>query len=1158
MKWTPEQLNAINKTGNLLVSAAAGSGKTAVLTERIVRLITEGAKSDDFLVVTFTKAAASEMKKRIEKKLRENAAAFQQDGQSELASRLNDAASSIGRAHISTLHSFCARLLRRHFNLAGLDPAFRVGDDTEIAIYRKDAIDALIEEYYEHDESGDFSLLTEVFGGDERFSDIVLKLFENMFSRPEPFEYLRSSVEAYNISADELASSKAVKEFLNTIKETLKAELDAYSATREDYALTPSFEKAVIFMDEEMMKLRALLLIDTYADMQNALSSFEFVRMTCFARGTSEEDKAPLKKSRDILKKKFAEFNSVFSLSLESHAKRLNDFYPLMCCLASFMEDFCKKYGELKSENAIIDYTDMEHLTLALLKNELIVKEYQNKFKYIFVDEYQDSNLVQEKIISLIKREDNLFLVGDVKQSIYGFRLAEPKLFTEKYDLYADSAFGSRIDLNANFRSSLSVIDRTNEIFSIIMHRENCDIEYDENAALKSGVATIGKGNVELHLIDRSTCIEEIQDDSEASGGDNDDEDNSNENTERGLNRAEAEARLAAVRIRQIISSEEYTDPHTGESRPYRYCDFAILHHSPRNIASHFVKTLASEGIPALSDHSGDYFDAVEVQIFMNLLRIIDNRRQDIPLVSVLRSVIGGFTTEELIRLTSTYRDASKNEAVIDALIKASCDDTLLGNKSRKLLQNIEAWRYESKLLNLPEFLNMLLDETHFYEFVCALSGGDVRSNNLDALITRAQSFTSNGARSLSAFIAYMDKASTHSNESPVMKSNSDVVSVLSIHKSKGLEYPVVILAGLDARFNETDSKSPLLTDGELGIGICPVVNNTRLDTIYRRSILSKLHKKNIAERMRLLYVAMTRAKEQLILIGAVDNVQKRYSEASKVLTPTRALYAHSFLDWLMYLNIQPHIHMAQSISLSDNELDESEYKRFASQASLSLPNDSISPFAWTYPYIEATTIPAKISVSSLSDNPVSKRTVPYFAVNTSANTALKKGTATHSVMELISIKLHTQESVKQELENLVLSGYMLKEDAESVNIASIVGFFESDIGKRLCASKRVERELKFNHRISASSVLDIKDGQSDEKILLQGMIDCAFIEDNEWVLIDYKTDYVAYPSEKFEAAKKHEKQLSLYEDALSTLTGIPVKEKYIYFLRLHDGAVKL
>ncbi|MBQ9832858.1 MAG: PD-(D/E)XK nuclease family protein, partial [Clostridia bacterium] len=543
------------------------------------------------------------------------------------------------------------------------------------------------------------------------------------------------------------------------------------------------------------------------------------------------------------------------------------------------------------------------------------------------------------------------------------------------------------------------------------------------------------------------------------------------------------------------------------------------------------------------------------VQIFMNLLRVIDNRRQDIPLMSVLRSPIGGFSTDELILLVSNYR-TGENDAILDALLRAADDGTSLGEKCRILLGNIENWQNECRLLGLCEFLDLLLAQTHFYEYVSALCGGEVRSSNLDALIMRAQDFTLNGSNSLSAFITYMDKANKYGSVSAVQKSTSDVVSIMSIHKSKGLEYPVVILAGLDAKFNSSESGNTVLMDSELGIGLRLTSGNKRFDTFYRKSIALRLANKNTAERMRLLYVAMTRAKEQLIMVGALKDIEKRCLSVPKTLTKERAMRANTFLDWLIHLKIQPHIHLAPTASLSCEALDESLYRKFTVQASLPVSDNSMSPFAWSYPFMAATKVPSKVSVSKLDGNVLSSRILPDFVIQKEGVfNAAQRGTATHTVMEHITIMPHTFESVEKEIARLVLEGHLLKEEAEAVNRASIVGFFASDIGRRLCASDRIERELKFNHRINASAVMDAPD---DEKILLQGMIDCCFIEDGEWVILDYKTDYIAYPSEKYEAAQKHKKQVSLYADALFALSGIQVKEKYVCFLRLKDGCVKL
>lgn len=1151
MKWTPSQELAINASGNLLVAAAAGSGKTAVLTERIVRLIKEGADPLNFLVVTFTKAAAAEMKKRISNRLYA-AASEEEDGSK--ARRLYVCAESIGRANISTMHSFCTQVLRRHFHEAGLDPAFRVADETQMSILKSDVLDELLEERYESNDPA-FLRLVELCTSDDMLTEHVQKLHEFMSSQVEPERWLFEATEKYNITADELASSEAVRELVLSAKSRIAAALGEYCGVRDD--IRDAYPKVAAFMDDESMRARALLLHDSYAGLASSLDAFAFNTLSGFPRGTPQEEKEGVKSVRDdVLKKTFRQLREQFSAPLQSEADRLFEYYPVMRALYQLVCDFQAKFAQAKAEGSMIDYADMEHLTIRLFENPKIAEEYRNRFTYIFVDEYQDSNRVQESILDCIKRKDNLFLVGDVKQSIYVFRLADPSLFMHKYDAYRpafsspgqgeEGPAGMRIDLSANFRSSAAVIGCVNGVFSAIMRRSTCGIDYDSNAALTHGREDDIPGGVELHIIDTGAGVP-------ADGPGDSDPEEETENVEESayaLTDAEAEARVAAGRIRDLMANGRYYDPKTGEYRSYRYCDFVILHRAPAHVAEYWTQTLAQEGIPSMTNQSGGYFDAVEVQVFMNLLRVIDNRRQDIPLLSVLRSPIGGFDTEELIML----RAHRKEEDVLHSLTLAAEYDTALGAKCKAMLHKLERWQSESSLLELSDFIGMLLADTLFYDFASALPGGPSRRANLDALIARARNYEQNEICSLSSFIAFMDKAKKHDSMSAAQTGGADVVTVSSIHKSKGLEYPVVFIAGMSASFNLKDVRSPLLVDSELGLGIRFTQGGRRFDTFYRKAVAHRVRDKIIAENMRVLYVAMTRAKERLIMLGAVGNKDaKRFLKLYRRITPQSAMRARSFLDWVLPLGMEAKLHTAATFGEKLSALPQSEYENFTERA-MALPSDG-ALFSWTYPYIAATQVPAKLSVSKLVGNMPALRKHPDFIEARLPMPAADKGTAAHALMERIPLIAHTPQTVHEALDALTRAGHMTKAQADAVDKEAIARFFASPLGKRLLSAKHVERELKFNHRVPASRLTG---AQTPETILLQGMIDCCFMEDDGWVIIDYKTDYVPPHMTKEEAAARHAPQLALYRDALFALTGIPVKACYLHFLRLDDGTVKL
>lgn len=1139
--WTAEQRRAIETPGSLIVSAAAGSGKTAVLTERIARHILEGASPDDLLVVTFTRAAAAEMKKRIGDRL--SALAAQQQGDE--AARLYAAAESIGRANISTIDGFCSHVLRRHFDIAGLDPAFRAGEEAENLALRQEALDELMERYYA--QKG-FSDLVDAFGEEAEFSAQFLRLYEFIMAQPEPMEWLRGAVDKYDIAEDALPLCPAAEEYLKGLKVRLGAYMDILRSRRDEIA--EDYPKTAAILDGDLTQLGGALLQKSLRGYANQLSACAFA--TFSMRGAEKSYSKYVKNPRDDMKKEVQKHIALSGKPMGRQAKLLAGIKPLLDMLYSFTGDFIALYSEKKEQAGIIDYADMEHIALGLLRLPAVAKEYRDRFSFVFIDEYQDCSPLQNALFSALARPDNLFIVGDVKQSIYGFRMAEPTMFTERIDEF--SRRDAALHLSANFRSSNEVIEGVNSIFTPIMTKETGGVDYDETARLVHGRRDASPGGAELHVISRSAPL--------------DTGDAADENTEEQLLAAEAEALFAAGRIRELLC-ESFTD-RKGNTRNYKYSDIVILHSSPKNVAEAWVRTLSREGIPVYAELTGGYFDAIEVQIFLNLLAIIDNPLQDIPLISVLRSPIGGFSTEELITLRADCREGLFYEA-----LKAGADrDTPLGHKAGGFLGRLKRWRAQGELYDITELIAMLLEDTGFENYVSALPGGQSRRANLEALIKNAGIY-SNSGHGIRGFLRFMEKARSGDSLGAAQIASANVVRLISIHKSKGLEFPAVILGGLSVNFNKKSRSSVLVLDSSLGIGLKAARGSSRELNLYHSAIAERIWRREISERMRLLYVAMTRASEKLIMLCSFRDVEKGLGAGRIPVTPNTCSGAERFADWILpvlfssptgnplreYLGMPPlsghktilcAIHPTLQISALGAALPREEYLAFTRQAIEEGPGEYAELFAWRYPYGADTVLPSKISVSQLIGNLPELGQYPDFMRDSMAERAVSRGTAAHKLMEHLPIAKHTFASVNACLKELTDRGTLTKKEAEGIYAANIVDFFSKGLGSRMLASPRVERELAFNHRVKANSVFD---ADTDETLLLQGIIDCCFIEGGGWVLIDYKTDYVPKGRAK-EVAMSHAKQLRLYKSALEELTGIPVKECWIHLLSTGESVL--
>ncbi len=1133
MGWTKAQEQAIVTPGNLLVSAAAGAGKTAVLTERIARLVAEGTDIKSILVVTFTEAAAGEMKARIEARLYQAAKEAEEAGNAASGSRLRAQAQALSTANISTIHAFCLYVLHRYFYEAGLDPAFSTADDVTGKLLLQQAAEDCAAVCYETGDAG-FLALLRALGGEESCLACIRDIYEFLRGQPWPFQWLEQAAAAYGENAQELATHPAITEVLRELKRQTQAAVSQLTQARALLIGCPTVQAN---LDVTLLSLRALLLLNDANDYRQALQRVDWPRLN-WPKAEPCADSETVKALRNSAKDAVKAQAELLSRSIAEEAALMQTLLPVMDALCTFLKNMDARYTAEKRSRSLVDFSDMEHLCLEVLQQEPVRNAVRQRFTHIFVDEYQDSSRIQEAIINAVRREDTLFLVGDVKQSIYRFRQADPSLFLNKLDTYAPypgapGAPGIQLHLNANFRSAPQVIQAVNAVFSAIMHRETAELDYDENAALhlppEAAPCNDPLAGCELHLIDRAA-----------------------EDDEETMEAAEAEALFAAATIRRLMEEEHLTDPKTGDTRPLRYGDFAVLLRSHRQAAEVWAATLSAQGIPAYAQLTGGYFDAMEVQVFLNLLRVIDNRRQDIPLLSVLLSPVGGFTLEELASLRTDYRAASYFESL--QLLAAS--NNASADAARRFLERLNGWRRDARLLSPEELIGTLLDDTGFYDCVGALPGGAQRQANLDALLSRARANSAEGG--LSGFLRFMDHAKNNANLGRAQAGAADVVRILSMHGSKGLEYPVVFAAGLGKRFNAADKRATVVLDDRLGIGLrCIGKDKIRHDTLLRRAIAARAWQQQVAEEMRILYVGMTRAKTRLVLIGSKKNTAEAVEAASaSPITLADIAGASCFLDWLLPSFLQCEEGAGTVVCHSQQEVRALARPEAAAPAPAednALTEALRARFSWRYPFGRAVTVPSKVSVSQLiqGEERGFDVPVPSFAKNDVPELrAAALGTAIHGLLAGLSLN-HCPDTdvpafLQQEAARLAADNRFPADCLPSLDVSGIAAFLQSPLGRRLRAAKRVERELEFAVEQSADTLL----GEGcNEPVLLQGVIDCCFTESNGWVLLDFKTDRLFNGQPAREVAEKHRAQLALYASALETLSGMPVLEQYIVML---------
>lgn len=1209
-KWTVEQQAAIHTRGsNLLVSAAAGAGKTAVLVERIIRSITDPINPidiDQLLVVTFTNAAATEMRERI------GLALIAELEKTPHATYIQRQLTSLSSSSIMTLHAFCLDVLRQYYYCIDLDPAFKIANDTETALLQAQAMENVFEDLYAQN-NDNFLLLADMYGGnrdDRELGEIVLKLYEYARSHPNPQQWLSQSAEQFTTAgADSFEESPWVvelKQFLSIqlhgCREKLQQTLDLVKNSPGLACYVSILDNDILCVDE-MLRLLAQgwkSLTETFDDKLSGTLPR--------VKGEYDEDiKEKAQQTRREIKKQLGKIQSTyFSRSVSEWQEDHHKLAPVVQTLASLVSTFEREYVKLKTEKGILDFSDLEHKCLEVLRGEyagesLAVQDLCQRYEEILVDEYQDINEVQESILCLVSQRKNgfvpMFMVGDVKQSIYRFRLAEPSLFLHKYNTYNQSSNQDcRIDLARNFRSSPTVIDGVNYLFRQIMTPYVGELHYDHKAQLVCGLQNTAdlSEKIELHLIEKQADMDSNDAGDEAEPSDD----------EESLEGFSAEANIIAQRIVEMIQAKErYTtyDKKLDTERPLQYRDMVILLRATKGKAELLLDVLRKYEIPAYADVSMGYFAATEVKIMLSLLQIIDNPRQDIHLAAVLRSPVLGFQAEELAKI----RSHAPQGDYWDALCTCASSETASAIKLQPFIQQIDVWRTLARQQPLSALIWRLLQDTGIYDYVGSMPGGIQRQANLRALYTRACQYEKTNFRGLFRFLRFIEGLQKSGNDLGVARAsgeNENVVRIMSVHKSKGLEFPVVFVANIGKQFNKRDLHEPVLCHKTLGLGpeIVDPERRIRYASLARKAVQVRLKREALSEELRILYVALTRSRERLILVGTIKNLTKAKSIwsnfihlAKETLPDWFLAEANSWLDWIapavarhkdggaLRNNIDNRstplqLQMDSSqweIRIWDCDAagrvhnrslntDELLFKKIDSLQTLTDINlspeyDAIyTKLNWLYPHRSAKGYPAKLSVSELKRNihteeadfipqPLLYNRPRFLQAQTSLNSA-EQGSAVHLVMQHLHLNEPlTESTIRTQVSQLVHRRILTEDQANAVKVGRIAEFFTTKLGRRMQRATEVLRELKFSMVLDGKRLYPEID---NEKIFVQGVIDCLFFENEDIMLIDYKTDHAGSHIDPA-LYTAYQQQIGLYVEAVEQLLKRPVQEAYLYFI---------
>lgn len=1210
VNWTAEQQKVIDlRNRNILVSAAAGSGKTAVLVERIITMLTDEEHPidvDQLLIVTFTEAAAAEMKERIrdaiEKKLEEHPGNEHLSRQETL----------IHSAQITTIHSFCLSVIRDHFHAIDIDPGFRVGEEGELKLLKHDVLSDLLEEQYQKKEQRFLDFVAAYGDGksDKKIEDLILKIFEYSRSYPIPNEWLKRCVDAYRIeSFKDLVESDYGKYLCMNVEYYLD---DALSLLDQGLELCKKEDGPKAYQDTlecDKKLIEKIKMAENLEDMADVLENFSWGKLKANRSKTVSEEKVKrVKTIREEAKNLIDDLaEQYFYQSIDATIEDIKSCLPAVEELTFLVREFAKAFEEKKRSQNMIDFSDMEQYALRILTEERdgklmpssVAKEYQEQYVEIMIDEYQDSNLIQEAILTSVSTVEsgkyNVFMVGDVKQSIYRFRLSRPELFMDKFNTYTiEDSQTQRIDLHKNFRSRKEVLDSVNQLFFQLMASDLGGIDYDEQAALY-----VGARYPESDQLDNATEVLVIDNDVD-SLAEVSSEDREGKHALRGLKKLtdkELEARAVAVRIRELMKTHQVTDKETGELRAVRYSDIVILTRSTQGVTDVFSEILSREGIPTYTGSREGYFATQEIGIVLDYLRVLDNRKQDIPLAAVLTSPIGGVTEEELAWMKSKCPDVPFWKAVTSYVEESTEEDAIV-----KCMKQIDAFRKIVPYTSVHELLWKILDETGYEDYVSAMPGGEQRKANLKMLVQKARTFESTSYKGLFHFVRYIEQLKKYNvdyGEANIEDEQSDTVRIMTIHKSKGLEFPIVFVVGMGKGMNFQDARSRVVLHPKLGIGldVVDLERRTRCPSIIKKVIQSEETVDTLAEELRVLYVAYTRAKEKLIITGSIANRERRFvwykmacDTEEQVLPYYRRCKVSSYWDWVLpavlrlkgskvirmeiwnaLRVVQGEIEREVAGDIKRQVLEQWDTERvYQSEMEQNLNEQ----FGYRYPYEYSRNQKLKFTVSELKKRmyqeeqseeelenlgeelykePEVVPLIPKFLQEEEELTGALRGTAYHRVLELLRFKQITEDYGEDELVKELLAyvkaGKLGEDEAGCIRSRDILRFLHSTSGRRMIQAARAEKMFKEQPFVLGVDETEIyPEGTKGELVLVQGIIDVYFEEADGLVVLDYKTDKI-FSAE--ELAERYHAQLDYYARALEQMTGKKVKEKIIYSFTL-------
>lgn len=1144
-RWTKEQQAAIDaRNHTILVSAAAGSGKTAVLVERIVGLVREGYRLDRMLIVTFTRAAAAEMRQRLNQRMAKEAASDPE--------HMSQALDQLEAAEISTIHAFCQKVIKNDFQAVGVDPMTRICDEqqqnTLFDQAFRDAMNQLLEE-----DQPDFHAFAEAFGQQE-IHDMTGRLYTFLMSLPEPFAWLEEKINQvtgkpldehpwYQVLAEQAGREIQGVDALLSMQDRMFAEPDAVPRLRETW-------------EQDMNTYNSLLQLDlgTPQALCDALRTYSF-KNAVVCKGLTEEQKEWKKRYtrlRDSMKAIIRDKANCLYIDQANTSQELATMQQHLRGLSALVQRTHEHFSAYKRQQNVMDFSDLEQMTLSILRQRDYQTRLQQDYDHIFVDECQDVSAVQDAILQAIHGENScLFMVGDVKQSIYRFRLADPTLFLQRMRSFSDeeNARERRIFLQKNFRSRAGVLDATNRVFRKTMKADVTELDYLPEDELIPGRETADDPPVEIHLLNTKDQEE--------------------------INDLAAESYVVVQRIKFLLT-QRFQDG--GSLRPYQYRDMVILLPKVAHTGPALAELLEKQGVPVYFDGAESYFGLPEIRTMTGLLSVLDNPMQDVPLLSTLKMTPFSLTDQELadIRLCKTGRDVP----FYVAFREACQQDSPIGQRCRAIADTLGEWRFQAECMPLKDFVWYLLRESGFYATCGALPEGPVRQANLRLLCQRAREYEDNGGATLSGFLKQIDvqQQAGDSRSAKLLGEGENLVRIMTIHKSKGLEFPVVFCMQMNGKMH-LNRRSGLKMHSKLGVCL-PYVNrslNIRRDTMGEEAFDIQRQLDEKAERARLLYVGMTRARERLILIGCATEQEK--SLWKMPASAYRIWCATSMLDWVMQtVNDE----VSTGYQQASNPFAIRVWNDFAQQAVEknrlihSLGNwlksmVSVQPvdelgIQWSEAP-KANAAPLKTSVSSLAKKQVLGDPLPLSAEDEEAEdkrqpeeiisplrlselparpafleekhlTGAERGTIVHRVLALVELPPLRQslaDGLWQELHRLQEWGCLTREESDIISHKSLMTFFQSDLGKRLLASSNVHREWSFNLRLAGDT-------------LLQGVIDCAFQEDGGWVLLDYKTDRIG---DEAAFIQRYQMQLAWYALALERITGQPVREMWLYALSL-------